>query len=66
MHIDRRMRILLVVALATVGCASINKGGGMNAAHAATDAKSQVADTGAATNSVATNGSDTTVSPTVL
>ncbi len=57
------MRVLLVVLLATVGCANISRGGGMNAAKTVTDPQTQIALTGAATNSVATNGSDTTPYP---
>lgn len=57
------MRIILFVALATVGCATVNQGGGMNAARAATDAKTDTAETGAATDSIATNGSDVTAYP---
>ena len=61
------MRLILVVALATVGgCATLSKGGGENPAKAATNAKTEVAKTGAATDSIATNGSDTTAEPTRL
>ena len=58
--------LLLVVALGTVagGCASFNRPGGASGGAVVTgEAKSQRAETGAATNSVATNGSDSTVAP---
>jgi hypothetical protein len=58
--------LLLVVTLGTVagGCASFNRpSGASGAAVVAGDTKSQRAESGAATNSVATNGSDTTVAP---
>src|SRR5439155_1651830 len=62
------MRYFLLVALATVGvgCTTVNRGAGMNPATAATDAKADVAQTGASTDSIATNGSDTTSAPTRL
>jgi hypothetical protein len=55
--------LLLVVALGTVagGCASFNRpGGATGAAVVAGETKLARAETGAATNSVATNGSDNT------
>ncbi|MGZ3427706.1 MAG: hypothetical protein ACXVCV_13705 [Polyangia bacterium] len=58
--------ILLVVALATVaaGCAGVSRGGGASgAAVVSGETKPAAAETGANTNSVATNGSDTSVAP---
>ncbi|MCU1281653.1 MAG: hypothetical protein JWM53_5199 [bacterium] len=59
-----RTRILfLAVALGTVagGCATMNRPGGAGGAEVvAGEAKTEASETGATTNQVATNGSDTT------
>jgi hypothetical protein len=58
--------LLLAVTLGTVaaGCASFNRpGGASGAAVVSGETKSQRAETGAATDSVATNGSDNSVAP---
>jgi hypothetical protein len=61
--------ILVVVALGTVagGCASFNRAGGASGgAVVSGETKSERAETGAATDSIATNGSDTTVAPNAM
>jgi hypothetical protein len=50
---------LLLVALVAGGCASINKSGGAGGGSVVTgENRTEASETGAATNSVATNGSD--------
>jgi uncharacterized protein YceK len=50
---------LLLVALVASGCASINKSGGAGGGSVTTgEARTEASETGAATNSVATNGSE--------
>jgi uncharacterized protein YceK len=56
-------RIILMVALVAGGCASVSKGGGSYGGAAVTsgETKPQASETGANTNSPATNGSDTSI-----
>jgi uncharacterized protein YceK len=58
--------VLVAVAVGTLvgGCASFNRAGGAGGGEVVSgETKSERAETGAATDSVATNGSDTTVAP---
>jgi len=51
--------LLIMVTLVAAGCASFNKSGGAGGASVTTgEARTEASETGAATNSVATNGSE--------
>jgi len=54
-----RTGLLLVALVASGGCATINRSGGAGGAEVVSgEARTEASETGAATNSVATNGSD--------